>query len=171
MIEGQNKQETLKDIFEKHGERLYKNAFFLLGNQHDAEDLCQDVFLEVFKSMDSFKGRSSIYTWIYKIMLNCYNMKLRDKYKTMQVIEKNWHDPNPHAGSIDAQLQRKESKEAVRNAINKLLHPYKSVIVLRYLEEMPYEEMASVLDCPVGTVRSRLFTAKEKLKKMLGFYK
>ena len=166
-IVDESKSRALKDIFDRYGEKLYKSAYFLLGNKEDAEDLCQDVFCNVFKSLDVFRGRSSLYTWIYRIMLNLYYQRLRNKYKEQAILEnKSLQDTNNLTVAHD-DIEKDELEHALQNAINSLPNVHKSVIILKYLEGMSYENIAKVLDCPVGTIRSRLYNAKERLKEKL----
>ena len=170
MAIAEDKSQVLKDIFDKYGERLYKSAYFLFGNKEDAEDLCQDVFCELFKAIDTFKSKSSLYTWLYRIMLNLYYQRLRNKYKIEQAMLKGQSlSDTGNVAAVDNDIEKNEIKHALQNVINALPNVYKSVIILRYLEDMSYENMAEILDCPVGTIRSRLYNAKEKLKENLSY--
>lgn len=162
--------ETLKDIFKKYGERIYKAAYLLAGNREDAEDLCQDVFCEYFKNPSGFKGRSSLFSWLYRIMLNLHYQKLRKKYKHQSLIEnqKILNEAIKDTLNVDtAGIEKEESLNRVWNAIEDLPDIYKSVVMLKYMHGLTYEDMAGVLDCPVGTIRSRLNKAREKLKTEL----
>lgn len=166
-IVDESKSRALKDIFDRYGEKLYKSAYFLLGNKEDAEDLCQDVFCNVFKSLDVFRGRSSLYTWLYRIMLNLYYQRLRNKYKEQDILENKSLQDTGNLTVAHNDIEKDELEHALQNAINSLPNVHKSVIILKYLEDMSYENMAKVLDCPVGTIRSRLYNAKERLKEKL----
>lgn len=168
MTIAESKYKLLKDIFDKYGERLYKSAYFLLRNREDAEDLFQDVFCELSKSIDTFKGRALLYTWLYRIMLNLYYQRLRKKYKMEQAMFKS--QSLTDIGNLTVshnELEEDEIKHVLQNAINALPSAHKSVIILKYLEGVSYEDMAEILDCPIGTIRSRLYNAKEKLKEKL----
>lgn len=165
-----NESEALKDIFDKYGVRIYKAAYLLAGNREDAEDLCQDVFCEYFKSASGFKGCSSVFSWLYRIMLNLHYQRLRKKYKHQSVI-KNQNLLNEETQDmlpIDiASIEKEETMNKLWHAITGLPDIYKSVVMLKYIQGLSYEDMAEVLDCPVGTIRSRLNTAREKLKQEL----
>lgn len=165
--------ESLKDIFDKYGERIYKAAYLLVGNREDAEDLCQDVFCEYFKAPSAFKGRSSVFSWLYRIMLNLHYQRLRKKYKHQSVIEnqKLLNEEIHDMLHIDiAGIDKEESLNKVWHAITGLPDIYKSVVMLKYIHGLSYEDMAGVLDCPVGTIRSRLNKAREKLKQKLSAF-
>ena len=166
-IVDESKSRALKDIFDRYGGKLYKSAYFLLGNKEDAEDLCQDVFCNVFKSLDVFRGSSSLYTWIYRIMLNLYYQRLRNKYKEQAILENKSLPDRDNLTAVYNDMKKNQTETALHDAINSLPNVHKSVIILKYLEGMSYENMAKVLDCPVGTIRSRLYNAKERLKEKL----
>ena len=165
-----NEPETLKDIFNKYGERIYKAAYLLVGNREDTEDLCQDVFCEYFKAPSAYKGRSSMFSWLYRIMLNLHYQRLRKKYKHRSVIENQnlMNEEIQDMLHIDiAGIEKEETMNKVWHAIAGLPDIYKSVVMLKYMHGLSYEDMAGVLGCPVGTIRSRLNKAKEKLKQEL----
>lgn len=164
---GEDKISLIESAFEKYGARLYRAAYLLLGSREDAEDLCQNAFHQMARSIDRFEGRSSLFTWVYRIMLNLYYKELRRRDRTDDVrsgvaVEDLAAEPvaAQHEESVTAE-------DALKRTIHLLPKIYQSVLILRYYQNLSYEQMAEVLDCPLGTVRSRLYAAKEDLRKRL----
>ena len=146
--------------------RLYRVALFFCGEQEEAKDLLQETFLGLYQSLPNFKGKSGIYTYAYRILLNLHHKRLRKKRKiTISLAEgvKILHTGRPSAAESFAKT---EKKERIRAGIARLPALFQEVIVLRYLEELSYQEIAEMLKINEGTVKSRLFNAKNLLRKI-----
>ena len=159
----------LERAFEKYGERLYRSAFLLLGNAHEAEDLCQNAFCELAKSIDRFEGRSSLYTWLHRIMLHLFYKELRDRSKRATLREQALQD-QPRFSEPSRALEEGSGRDRaaiLRANIQELPKIHQSVLVLKYFQGLSYFEMSEVLDCPLGTVRSRLHKAKRELRRRM----
>ena len=157
------RKEAFDRLVELHYNRLHRLAFTMTGSDEDAADLVQETFLAAMKSAGNFRGDSRLTTWLIAILRNQFTLHLRSRRK--------WrHAPMEAAGAVRAP----EPQPSVRPAVTAILErvrllpeELRTALVLFYLEGMRYAEIAEAMECPVGTVRSRLFEARERLKKML----
>ncbi len=165
-------------LVNKYRERLYAQAFNLTRNADDAYDLCQETFVKAWKSLKSFRGQSSFYTWLYRITTNLGIDLIRSKEKNPttefdDAIEKEETEENRPFARQDLpsqELQRKELGQAIDAAIARLSSEHRQVIVLREFEGLDYREIAEAVGCSIGTVMSRLHYARAHLQKMLKQY-
>src|SRR5262249_5204397 len=152
----------------------------LIGDHHRSLDVAQDVFLRAFRSLGTFKGDSAFSTWLYRIALNlCSTERARRRRPSesgtfsLALPSRNGDgrrtDIEPPARRCDPgeYTVRTELQEEVRKAIDSLEEEFRSVVVLRDLCDLSYDEMATLLDCPIGTVRSRLHRARLRLEEKL----
>lgn len=153
----------------KYQGRVAALLYRFFGGNFDVEDVVQDVFIKVYKNLDSFRYDASFYTWLYRIAINTAKNHL-GKLKVSRLhteidgilpdsslVEGAFYD----SASPERELEGKELKEVIFTAIGALSADLKSVLLLRELSGLTYEEISSILECPVGTVRSRLFRARE----------
>jgi len=163
-------------LVDEHYDRIFRAARFMCGDVVAAEDLVQETFLAAAESLKSFEGRSSTYTWLYGILLNKFRRWLRRKQATAISLQTMVGDGEQERSEVILQsdypsppetAERSEAIEQVRSAIQELSADHRSVITLRYIEGMSYEEIAEVLDCPIGTVKSRIHYALQKIAKWL----
>lgn len=149
---------------------VYNIAYGILGHHQDAEDVAQDVFLSVWENVGKFEFRSQFSTWLYRIVKNkCFNhidQYQRRKTDPMEIDDSQPWVPLDSATPEDAAL-RSEEKDIVHNALSKLKDSYREILVLRELRELSYEEIAEILDCTLGRVKSRLHEARKALKTEL----
>jgi RNA polymerase sigma-70 factor (ECF subfamily) len=157
-----------------HQRMVYQLGLHLLGDPQEALDLCQDVFLRVFRVLSQFRGQSSLRTWIYRIAINQASNRQRwwrRRHKPQQVS----FDDAPQGALREARLsafpdqllQQQEVAAQVRAALEKLPFEQRTIIVLREIDGLSYEEIAESLGVAVGTVRSRLARAREQLRRIL----
>ncbi|MBI5178830.1 MAG: sigma-70 family RNA polymerase sigma factor [Nitrospinae bacterium] len=142
-----------------------------LVGEHEAEDLTQEVFIRIRQSLDSFRGDSSLSTWVYKIATNAALDKLRSPSFRKTVYDEPLAPDSPvaeQAPSADRLLIRKEMNDCIRNFIENLPDKYRVVVVLSELEDKKNGEIAEILGITLDTVKIRLHRAKEKLKEELG---
>jgi len=174
--------EAFRTIVERYQERVYNVAFQMTGSHEDSLDLAQDSFLRVFRALSSFKGDSSLGTWIHRIAHNIVIDELRKRRRrpvvamstdTVVITEDGehmleWSAPMDEAP--EEQLLRAEKKREIEQALQRISPEHRSVLVMRDIEGLTYEEVAEVLGLNVGTVKSRLNRARlalrEKLKVM-----
>lgn len=167
-----NQDHSLEQLAHDHYDRLFRAAVFMCGREDAAEDLVQETFLGAAKSLKSFEGRSSRYTWLYGIMLNKFRAWLRNKKGPISLQDLARHGdeegdpadmlPDDDVGVLHRVASR-ETAEIVRAAIQRLPAHHRDVLVRRYLEKMSYEDIARALSCPLGTVKSRVHYALKRI--------
>lgn len=155
-------------LVERHRKRVYSLVCRLVSPA-EADDLAQEVFIAAYKALPGFRGDSSFSTWIYRIAVHvCSHHLRRRRFDTTELDEQepDWdrgHDPEHTA--ISGELQQR-----VRDAIEQLPYKLRLVVVLRDLHGLSYDEIAQIVGCPIGTVRSRLHYASQKLAATLRPY-
>ncbi|MDR1255882.1 MAG: sigma-70 family RNA polymerase sigma factor [Puniceicoccales bacterium] len=167
-------------LVKKYRGRLYSVIYNLTSNRDDAFDLTQDVLIKMFQSIDKFNGRSAFFTWLYRIAVNTTisfirKNKLRRFFSFEKMQEEGIEEAYIDNFLLDKQrgdrsIFLKELQENLNIALQKLSNRHRVVIVLYEIEGLDHGEIASVLGCSVGTVRSRLHYAKEQLKVFLKDY-
>ncbi len=165
-------EKAFDELVNKYKKRIYYLAYSLTSNHADALDLSQEAFIKVYKSIHRFRGRSSFYTWLYRITVNiCLNhLKKKAKRKEVsfderiEVAQVGWWS-NPKKA-----LENKELQEDLTKAIDSLPPQQKTVFTLRHLEGLPHKEIASILGCSIGNVKANLFQALQKLRQRLKGY-
>jgi RNA polymerase sigma-70 factor, ECF subfamily len=157
----------------EHIDGLFGYALVLTRNRVDAEDLVQETYVRAIRAMGRLRPGSNVKGWLFTILRNVWLNELRQRRKAPESVDIETDDRTLHAADEntmsphDAYVSGIERGE-VRKAIEQLPAEAREVILLREYEELSYEEIAGVLDCPVGTVMSRLARARMKLKKLLG---
>lgn len=174
-------REAFGELVQRYQDRAFNLAFRLTGNYDDASEATQEAFLKAFKAMSAFRGASGFYTWLFRITVNV--VRSRQRFKAVRPVEQSL-DGNPRSqadgsdGSLAKQLQadvpdpaeeagRVERKMLVENALKELEPDRRMMIVLRDIEGRSYAEIADALECPRGTVKSRLHRARLALKDLL----
>lgn len=157
-------------LVRRHSSRLLRMTFALVGNQQDAEDLMQEAFAKAYFKIQSFSGRSSFFTWLYRITVN-QSISNRRKRRLESTHQGLYLDdapaPTAEEPSAEAVLETHEEVTRVRRAIAQLDDDRRTVLVLRDIEGLDYKEIAEVLEIPRGTVRSRLHRARSDLHAIL----
>ena len=144
------------DLVATCGPRLLGAAERLGHAPQEAEDLVQDVFLALVRSVDRFEGRSQIFTWLYRVLLNRHAEVVRKKYLDRS------RTPLPPPESPDA-----ERSERIRSAMARLREEEQRVLFLRFFEGLPYDEIARIVQAPLGTVHAQAFHGLRKLRALL----
>ena len=166
-------------LVQRYQERLYATVYHMTSNHDDANDLVQDAFIKAFKSIGSFKRESSFYTWIYRIAVNkTINFLKQRKNRThisLNDLDFNAeHDPDLLALVSDKTPRREahlaELQQKLNEAMQKLSEPHRLVVTLHDVQGLAHEEIAQIMDCNVGTVRSRLFYARQQLQATMSDY-
>ncbi len=163
-------------LVHRYRERLYSVVYNLTSNREDAADLTQEAFIKAFQSINRFRGNSSFYTWIYRIAVNNTLSHLK-KYRNRKYLSFDNLDNEASQSDIfeavaaktktEKATLMKELHEKLNEALQKLSLKHRSVVVLFEIEGMSHEQIAEILKCSVGTVRSRLHYAKQQLKLYL----
>ncbi len=162
------------ELVERYKERAYMIALGFVGNPDDAMDLSQEAFVKAFKAMRTFRDGSSFYPWFYAVLRNtCFNFLRRRKTRkesSLDAAQEFGFDVADRAPDPSESLERKEMRALVRQEIGKLSAVHREILLLRHFEHLSYKEMSAVLDCPIGTVMSRLYAARQALKVRLSCY-
>ena len=157
-------------LVRKYQDRLYHTLVHVVGSPEDALDIVQEAFVQAFLKLETFKRESAFYTWLYRIAFNMAASHRRRRKPTLsveQARESSGSEPiDPELGPEDS-VQRDERREQVRKAIAGLNEEHRAVLVLREIDGCRYEEIAEILDVPIGTVRSRLHRARLQLREEL----
>ena len=156
--------EQLVVAYREHVDRI---ALRMCGNAADADEAAQEAFLAAWKGLPNFRGDSRFSTWLYQLTTHAaIDLMRREKRQIAadDITEVNAADPAP---SPQQQAEQSEQREIVRDAILQLAPEQREVVVLRFMEELSYEEIGAVLKLPSGTVKSRLNRAKAQLKEIL----
>jgi RNA polymerase sigma-70 factor (ECF subfamily) len=154
----------------KYQDRLFNSLFRLLGSTEDARDITQDAFVQAFLKLETFRGSAAFYTWLYRIGFNLAMSHARRKHTTQSLDHAKGEcgrEPVDGQPPPEAEFARDEQAKLVHIALGKLAADYREVIVLREIEGCRYDEIAEILELPVGTVRSRLFRARLALRDLL----
>jgi RNA polymerase sigma-70 factor (ECF subfamily) len=172
-------ERAFREMVDEYGDRVFNLTYRMLGSREEAEDLAQEVFITVFKSIDTFRGDSKLSTWLYRITAN--HCKNRIKYLARR------HDrgkaelderaeggadgpslaaprPSPRP---DLQLEGAEMERVLQEAIADLEEEQRILVILRDVEDLSYEEICAITELPEGTVKSRLHRARLALRKKL----
>ena len=167
------------DLVRRYQERIYATIYHMTSNHEDANDLAQDTFIKAFQALKSFKGGSSFYTWVYRIAVNkTINFLKQRKNRThMSLNDLDFnaeHDPDLLALVSDKTPRREaqlaELQQKLNEALQKLSEPHRLVVTLHDVQGLAHEEIAQIMDCNVGTVRSRLFYARQQLQATMSDY-
>ena len=167
------------ELVKRYQQRIYATIYHMTSNHEDANDLAQDSFIKAFSALKSFKGGSTFYTWLYRIAVNkTINFLKQRKNRThMSLNDLDFnaeHDPDLMA-LISHKTPRRDAgltelQEKLNAALMKLSEPHRLVMVLHDVQGQSHEEIAKVMDCNIGTVRSRLFYARQQMQSELADY-
>jgi RNA polymerase sigma-70 factor (ECF subfamily) len=166
-------------LVRRYQERIYATVYHMTSNHDDANDLVQETFIKAYRALKSFKGHSSFYTWVYRIAVNkTINFLKQRKYRVqMSLNDMDFnpeHDPDLVAlisnNTPRRDLNLAELQEKLNVAMQKLSEHHRMVVTLHDVQGLSHEEIGKIMDCNVGTVRSRLFYARQQLQAYLSDY-
>ncbi len=162
-------------LMEMYHDAVFNIILRMVRNRQEAEDLTQETFIKAYNSINSFNEEYAFSTWLFKIASNhcidffrkrklvTYSMDEPVKYKDDEIA----HEYADNEPTVDKEMVASEKSKMIRQAIEKLPDKYRMAIILRHHEEKSYEEIAEILNLPLGTVKARIFRAREMLKKIL----
>jgi RNA polymerase sigma-70 factor (ECF subfamily) len=173
-------QQAFAALIELHQDRVYNLAFRILQNADDADDAAQETFLKAWQALPTFRGDAKFSTWLYRVTHNhCLN-RLRSAHSNPKTVSVEWysgedneeHDilaniPGDESDIPAIQYESREQRDIIWNQVDALPARYRAIIVLYYSDELSYEEIATALEIPVGTVKTHLYRAKALLKTRL----
>jgi RNA polymerase sigma-70 factor (ECF subfamily) len=159
----------------KYQHKVLKLISRLISNPSEAEDVAQDAFLKAYRALKSFRGDSAFYTWLYRIAINTAKNALVSRGRRAVDFNVDLQDPEQYevqarlteGDTPEGMLLTEEIRQTVQHAMQDLPEDLRTAITLRELEGLSYEEIAEAMECPVGTVRSRIFRAREAIDKKL----
>jgi RNA polymerase sigma-70 factor, ECF subfamily len=159
-------------LLRRHEKAIFNLVYRMLGDYDDAAETAQEAFLSAYRAIGQFRGEANFSTWLYRIALNHANTRRKSRNARehrLVPIETTELVSDPQLGPAET-LEKKEIRERVQQALNELEPEDATVILLRDMQDSPYEEVARVLNVPVGTVKSRLHRARQALKSRLALY-
>ena len=159
---------SFEEIYRRHHRRVYSICLRMLQNASEAEDLTQDVFIQLYRKIGSFRGDSAFTTWLHRMTVNQVLMHFRKRTVKFEKTTEEGETPDQIvSGTANPEKMRIVDKIALDNAIAQLPDGYKNVFVLHDVEGFEHEEVAKILGCSVGTSKSQLHKARLKLQKLL----
>lgn len=162
-------ERAFEELVEEYRERVYRVAWRILRDDEDAEDAAQEAFIKVYRNVERFERRSSIYTWLYRITVNIALNKLkRDKFRRMvplgDMIRRDTSPgSDPARAAIGSEIARR-----IGEAVSTLPEKQRAVFTLKFYEELSHREIAEIVGCSEGTSKANYFHAIRKLRKLLG---
>lgn len=173
--------DAFKQLYERYHKRLISVAIGVLNNPEDAEDIVQNAFIKAHRNIASFKGNSSFYTWIYRIVFNlCIDLSRKaykkresgtDSPSNLDVLSRaSGQNPNKYIGNIigpESAFKNKNIAERISAALENLSAEHRAAVILREVDGFSYKQISEVLGCSKGTVMSRLHSARKYLQENL----
>ncbi|UJL46612.1 RNA polymerase sigma factor SigW [Virgibacillus sp. NKC19-16] len=170
-------QSAFEDVIALYQDKIYRHCFRMIGNTHEAEDIAQEAFIRAYVNIQSFDDRRKFSTWLYRIATNLTIDHIRkrkpdyyldDKIKGTEGLDMysqlTSRDPSP-----GEQVESQELQRSIHQEILRLPPKYRSIIILRYLEEFSLQEISDTLDIPLGTVKTRIHRGREALRRKLRY--
>ena len=162
----QGDHKAFEELVRRYYDSIFRLMMGFVSQKEDAEDLTQETFLEAYRCLKNFKGRSKFYTWLYRIGTNLAINHLKRKRKNISLEDIVLpYSPTPHSPSPS--LEQREFYNAFFVALEKLAPERRIVLILREFQNLSYEEIAEVLNIKIGTVMSRLARAREEMRRAL----
>ena len=164
--------EAFEMLVRRHEKTIFNLVYRMLGDYDEAAEVSQEVFLSAYRAIGQFRGDANFSTWLYRIALNHTSTRRKTLIRRQQrnvAIEDTEPVRDLQPGPAET-MEKKEIRERVQRALNSLEPDDATVILLRDLQDIPYEEVARLLEIPVGTVKSRLHRARQALKSQLASY-
>jgi RNA polymerase sigma-70 factor (ECF subfamily) len=161
---------NIDEITREHFPKIHRAALVLTGNPWDADDLAQETFLVLARQQDRFQGRSSVFTWLYGILLNLDRRERRRhgmRRKKLQVLWDNEPAGERTTPPAETPIEVAEWKDSLWSWVHRLPDGQRQALVLRFSEGLPYEEIARAMQCPLGTVKSRIYHGLLSLRRMM----
>ncbi len=171
----QGERERFGDLVERYQGRLVNHLYRLLRSVEDAHELAQEVFIKVYQALDRYDPRYRFSTWIFRVAQNAAIDQIRKRRIKMVSFEgrgdadgevREWDPPSSERGPY-GDLRNRERGGAIQRAIDSLPWEYRELIVLRHFGELSYDEIAELEEMPLGTVKNKLFRARQMLKEEL----
>jgi len=166
----QGQLEAFEILYHKYEQPVFRTALGIMGNRQAAEEVLQDCFVRAHRHLNHLHGDPSVGPWLHRVTVNLCYSRLRRNYLSRMTVPLEAISNrlfSTHGLSPEERSQDNEMKAAVHSGIEALDAKHRAVVVLYYLQDMSLEEISAILDCPVGTVKSRLFHARKELCQRL----
>ena len=173
-------ESAFNEVVSRYKSKVYSYIYRMTGSSDDAEDLTQEVFIRMYTSIDSFRSQSSLSTWLFRIASNlCIDRFRRSKTRTPAYSldepilgndSESGHEIPDSTYEPQRLLENTEMAEQIQLSLAQLPEKLRAAVILHDVEGLPYEEIAQIVGCPLGTVKSRLFNARMQLREKLSGY-
>ena len=165
-------EEAFEELIDKYQGHVFRMSMGILGDYHDAQECAQDIFVKLYFQLNNFKRKSAFSTWLYTIVQNsAKNYRLKKNLKHMLSLDWLGEIGKDNIPSKEASHEEKSDTEEtvsiLNQALEKLSFKLRQVLILREMNDLSYEEIAHILNCSLGTVKSRISRAKEKLSVLV----
>lgn len=160
-------REAFGALVEQYRDNVYRLTYRMCGNPYDADEAAQEAFVAAWRALPNFRGDAKFSTWLYRLATNAAIDLMRREKRHHASAESEMPDIADDRESPQESVERTEQQEAVQKALSALSEEYREILLLRYMEELDYSEIAEVLHLPSGTVKSRINRAKAALKSAL----
>ncbi|MFQ6040069.1 MAG: RNA polymerase sigma factor [Candidatus Poribacteria bacterium] len=164
----QGDRDAYEQLFLRYKDAVYNVAYGMLSNTEDAQDMTQEVFLRVFEKISQFRFKSSFSTWLYRIAVNiCLDerRKRQKRHANAAELTERYKRMRPSVNTPEDELLKKERQSQLQQAFANLKEAHRTILVLREMEGLSYDELAKVLKCSTGRVKSRLHEARMELRQ------
>ncbi|HOJ32236.1 MAG TPA: sigma-70 family RNA polymerase sigma factor [Candidatus Hydrogenedentes bacterium] len=169
---------AFEEIVRRYKDKIFNTVFRIVGRREDAHEVALDVFVKAYHHLETFRGDARIYTWLYRIAINLAKNRLRDGSRMGRnlgvSLESMKEDPSTlassglqSANSPRNRAEVRELEEMLQCCLNELPDELRTVFVLKVFEDLSYEEISQIMNCPLGTVKSRLNQARSVLRRRL----
>ncbi|MEG9298630.1 RNA polymerase sigma factor SigW [Mangrovibacillus sp. Mu-81] len=168
-------QSAFAELVELYKDKVFQICYRMLGNRHEAEDISQEAFIRAYVNIETFNQKRKFSTWLFRIATNLCIDRIRKKkpdyYLDAEVAGTDgltmYSQVAADVKMPEDEVENMELQETIQKEISKLPEKYRSVIVLKYIEELPLQEISEILDMPLGTVKTRVHRGREALRKQL----
>ena len=168
-------QDAFGQLVLTHQNKVYTLCVHMVTNREEAEDLAQEAFLKAWRSLNSFQEESSFATWMHRLTTNVCLDHLRKQARRQNIStavslddeESGWTEPVDHTQDPQRRLEQREQRELLAKALNELPEHHRRLIIMREVSGLSYQEIADALDADLGTVKSGISRARERLRKIL----
>jgi RNA polymerase sigma-70 factor, ECF subfamily len=168
-------QSAFAELVELYKDKVFQICYRMLGNRHEAEDISQEAFIRAYVNIETFNQKRKFSTWLFRIATNLCIDRIRKKkpdyYLDAEVAGTDgltmYSQVAADVQMPEDEVENMELQETIQKEISKLPEKYRSVIVLKYIEELPLQEISEILDMPLGTVKTRVHRGREALRKQL----
>ena len=162
----QGDEQAFATLMQRYQQRVLRLAFHLLGDRAEAEDVAQETFIQLFRTLPTFRGEASLFTWLYRVTVHLCRRRQRQHppWITRPLAEAG---ESSAPDSVEAWVERRERQQQVRTAVAGLPEKYRLVVILFYFHDLSLREIARLLRIPAGTVKWRLHAARQQLEQRL----